>query len=830
MMRVLTFALRGLVREFKGGELLVLMAALGIAVASVTAIGFLTDRVSQAVSLQAAEVLAADIRLRSSSPLDSKQLSDAEARGLKTAEIVSFPSVVYAGESSSLASIRAVTDNYPLRGRLRVASKLFAAEQEIDTTPQPGEVWLERPLLARLGIDTGATVALGDRNLKVTRVLRYRPDQGTGFASLAPTVLFNAADLASTDLIRGGSRVTYMQLYAGPRDAIKALASDFDKNAPATVRVQTQGEANANLNQAIDQASRFLALASLASLVLAAVAVAMSARRYAERRLDTAALMKSLGASQNFVAGVNLVQLAIIALLASLLGALLGYLAAEGLTKILADLLRVELPRPSLEPIWLGVGTAFILLIGFGMPSLLALRRTPPLRVLRDDVEPPPPAAYVTYALALSALGCLVYWSVRDLKLVAIILGGSVLMGLVLYVAGRMLIALLGRFRGAVGVSWRYGLANVARRGELSAIQVVAFGLGLMVLLFLTFVRNDLMGSWRDTLTEDAPNRFLINIQPYELDGVREILNEAGLTDTAFIPMIRARMVRLNGVAVDDLDFKPNTRARGFVRREANLTFAKELQVGNEIAAGRFWSPDHSGGPEVSVDEEVMADLGVTLGDTVTYQIAGEDLTATITSVRSIQWDTFLPNFFMVFSPGALDDYPMTFVSGFYVDESQQTAMLKLARNFPSVSAIDMGAIIRQIKGVIDKAALAVQAVFLLTLFAGLVVLFAAVQSTLSERRYESALLRTFGASAATVRAGVGAEYLALGLAAGLLAALGATLLGWVAARELFNLSYAPSLALWLTGVFGGAAVVGLSGLIAARSAIRSSPMQVLRS
>ncbi|MEM8981567.1 MAG: FtsX-like permease family protein [Pseudomonadota bacterium] len=828
-MKTLLFAWRSLLREIRGGEVLVLLAALSIAVASVTAIGFLTDRVAQAVRLQASEVLAGDIRVRAAEPLDPAWLERAEATGLATAESVSFVTVVYAGDESTLVRLQAVTPGYPLRGQLETADSLFGDGVKIRDIPPPGEVWAERAALARLGADVGAVLDVGERQLRVTRLLAYRPDQSTGFTSFAPTVLMNLDGLEATGLVREGSRVSYAQLFAGERAAVDSFAERLDGELAASIRVQTRGEASGSLTDAIDRASRFLALASLVSLVLAAVAVAMAARRYAERRLDTAALMKSLGASQSFVLNVSIIQLLLIAAIASVIGSALGFVSERVLVNLLGDLLRADLPSPSLFPIVLGVGTATVLLIGFALPCLLTLKSTPPLRVLRHDLVPAPPTALATYGSALAALGALVYWSVRDLALVAIILGGSALAGIVLYVGGRLLTGALGSLRSTVGVSWRYGLANVARRGSLSAVQVVAFGLGLMVLLFLTFVRTDLLSSWRATLGEDVPNRFVINIQPEEVDSVRTILTDAGIDARGLTPLVRARMIRINGEDVRERSFR-DAEARGFASREANLTYTNTLSATNAITAGEWWGEDYAGDAVlVSVDEDIAVQLGLSLGDTLTFMIAGVEIDATISNYRRIQWDSFEPNFFMVLSGGALDPFPRTYITALRVDDAKRNAMLDLARQHPSVSVIDTGAIIEQVRGIIDRASLAVQAVFLFTLGAGLVVLFAAVQTTLNERRYESALLRTFGARSGTVFAGVAAEFLAIGLAAGLLAALGASALGWVAARELFQLSYGFDPGLWLAGFLGGAAVVGLSGIVAARSAVTTPPVRVLR-
>ncbi|MBT8422804.1 MAG: FtsX-like permease family protein, partial [Gammaproteobacteria bacterium] len=811
-MRAIRFGVRSLLRDFRAGELLVLGAALIIAVASVTAIGFLTDRIGQAVALQAAEVLAADLRLSSPQPLDPARIERARENGLATATTLTFPSVVFAGEDSVLVSIIAADDGYPLRGQVRIADKLLGQSAPASAVPMPGNLWLDTAALARLGIDVGTVVELGSAKFRVSAVLTYRPDQTPGFTGLAPALIMNIADIPLTGLVAEGSRVSYSQLFAGPRAAITRFANEIEQSMPASARLRDRGDAGRELNNAISRASRFLALASLVSLLLAAVAIAMSARRYAERRLDTAALMKSLGASQRFVVISSLTQIVIIGIIASLLGTLLGYAAERALSGVLAGLLRSDLPVPSLKPLAMGTATALILLAGFALPSVLRLSSTSPLRVLRRDLEPPAPGVMVTYGVSLLALGLLIYWSVRDLMLVLIIAGGTLLTAVVLFEIGRLLIAVLSRGRGRVGVAWRYGLANIARRGSDSAIQVVAFGLGLMVLLVLTLVRNDLLSGWRATLDVEAPNHFLINIQPDERDSVGTILQQAGLPSPEFVPLVRARMTAVNAEAVGDRRYD-SERGRRLAGRGANLTYAESISSSNELLKGDWWPIDYDGVPLVSVEIDAAKEMDVGVGDILTFDVAGEAMSATVSSLREVKWDSFQPNFFMVFSPNALQDYPKTFITSLRVADEQRGALLQLVRAHPSVSVIDIEAILDQVRQVIDKAALAVQAVFLFTLAAGLVVLFAAVQSTLDERRYESALLRTFGARRRTVFAGLATEFAVLGLAAGLFAALGASVIGGLAANKLFNLDYQLDPMLWLLGTVTGVVVVGISGV-----------------
>jgi putative ABC transport system permease protein len=625
-----------------------------------------------------------------------------------------------------------------------------------------------------------------------------------------------------------GSRLRYIYLFAGARDAIVDFARELDANLPADARLQDRGDAGRELRAAISRAARFLALASLVSLLLAAVAVAMSARRYAQRRLDTAALMKSLGATQGFVVRTTLVQLLVLGMLASVLGGALGYGAERALSGVLAGWLRSSLPSPSLQPLLLGAGTALILLVGFALPSVLRLARTPPLRVLRRSLDPPPVSALLSYGLALAALGSLVYWSVRDLSLLLVIAGGTLVTGAVLYGVGTLLVRLLASRRGGVGVAWRYGLANVARRGGSSAIQIVAFGLGLMVLLLLTVVRNDLLAGWRTTIDDTAPNHFLINIQDADRDGIRALLTNASIDPPLFTPLVRARMTSIDELGVEDMAFS-SPRGERLARRGQNLSYAQTMALSNTLVAGRWWPADHDGEPQVSVEVDAARSMGMELGDVLTFDVAGEAMSATITSLRKVEWSSFEPNFFMVFSPNALADYPKSFITSLKVSDGQRPALLQLVRQYPSVSVIDLEAVLDQVRAVIDKAALAVQLVFAFTLAAGLVVLFAAVQSTLDERRYESALLRTFGASRRTVLAGLATEFSVLGFASGLFAALGASLIGALAARRLFELDYTVDPWLWVIGTAVGVVIVGCSGMLASRSALSTPPVTVLR-
>lgn len=827
-MGALRFALRNLWRDLKSGELVILLLALLVAVASLTAVGFFTSRIGRAVEQQAGEVLAADLRLESARPISDAYAAAARERGLRVARIVTMPSVVFVGNESSLIALRAVGDGYPLRGQLKTADRPFGPARTISAIPAPGEAWADSRLLAKLGLQVGAQLQVGAASVRVTQVLDYRPDQGSGFADLSTTLLINLQDLDRTQLIQPGSRAERVLLFAGDPGRIARFRDYLDGIRGKGERLQSIADASPQIRASSDRAGRFLSLASVVSVLLSAIAVAMAAQRHARRHLDSVALMKSMGASQSFVLRQTVLQLITIAALVSVLGTIIGYGAQMGIAWLLRDLVRGDLPAPALGTYWLGLVTAVVVLVGFALPPLLQMKQVPPVRVLRRDVEPPPLRYAVVYGLAIGAVLSLLYWIVRDLKLMAYVAGGIAATFVALALAGAGLVRLLAPLRGGVGVAWRYGLANIARRGRDSILQIVAFGLGLMVLLLLALVRNDLLRDWRASLPAGAPNYFMINIRPEEGSAVQAFFAQRGLPPTELVPLVRARLSAINGAPVDPARFE-SERARGFVEREANLSWANAPGDTNRLVAGQWWRDGDGGGPRISVEQDYAKLLNLKLGDTLTYDVAGELVSGRISSLRDVRWDSFRPNFFVVFSPGVLDDVTGTLITSVHVSPAQRPLLVDLVRRFPEITIIDIDALLTQVRDVMDKAALAVQYVFVFTLLAGLTVLLAAVQATRDERRYESAMLRTLGASQATVLKGIAAEFVVLGALAGLLAAAGATVAGYFLATRLFNLRYVPDPLVWLAGLAGGALLVGIAGVLAARSVVTQPPAASLR-
>jgi putative ABC transport system permease protein len=828
-MRALRLALRTLAREWRSGELGVLLLALTVAVAALTGVGFLVSRISAAVALQAGVVLAADIRLGSPHPLSEQYFTEAARRRLRAARSTNLLSVVFNGDASQLTNVVAVTAGYPLRGRVLVAAEPFASGAPASGIPAPGEVWPDSKLLAAVGGRVGSQLSIGVANFRVTRVLISRPDQGGTFADLAPSLLMNAADLPATALIQPGSRVSYGGLFAGERAQIDTFKAWLVAHKRPGERLRDITDASPQLRAAVDRAGRFLSLASLVSVLLCAIAVAMAARRYVHRHLDTVALLKTLGATRAFTLAMSVLQLLALALIAAAAGAALGFLAQEWLLRTIRGLLGVtELPAASLTPLAIGFVTAVAVLAGFALPPLLQLSRVPALRVLRRDVGPPPPLLLLAFGPAVAVMLLLIFWVVRDGRLFGYCAAGLAAFLLVLTLAGLGLVTLAGRLRGRVGVAWRFGVANLSRRRAESVVQLVAFGTGIMVLLLLSILRDDLNGDWQRTLPPNLPNYFFVNIPPQARVQFVQDLEAQGARTTRVLPMIRGRLTAINGRAVED---RRNGRVseENFATREQNFTWASELGPDNRIIAGRWWSAADAGKPLVSLASEFQESLQVKVGDRLTFDIAGETREVTVASIRKVKWDTFQPNFFIVFAPGLLDGIAGTYMTSAYFAPGSARSLAALAHRFPSVSIFDIDELLSEVRAVLDKVALAVQSVFVFTLFAGLTVLLAAVQSSRDERRYESAMLRTLGASRGTVVQGVLAEFATLGSLAGLIAAVGASLGAYLLTTHWLELRYAFELMPWVEGVLGGALLVASGGWLATRSVVNQPPLTTLR-
>ncbi|GAB6043511.1 ABC transporter permease [Endothiovibrio diazotrophicus] len=829
-MRSARLGLHSLRREWRAGELRVLALALVVAVAAITSVGFFTDRVRVGLERQAGELLAADLRVVGSAPPPEAWAAEGRRRGLAASSYVRFPSVVLAGERAQLVSAKAVAAGYPLRGELRSAATPFAAE-EGGGAPAPGTVWAEARLFPLLGIAPGDSVKLGRATLRVARVLTYEPDRGGGFSELAPRLLFNAADLEATALIRPGSRVRYALLAAGEVQAVAGFRRWLKERLGPGMRIEGVRDARPELKSALERAERFLGLAAMVSVILAGVAVALAARRHAERHLDGAAVMRCLGAGQRQVLAIYLWQMVWLGLAACALGAAVGYGAQEGLVRLLGSLVPAgasgALPAPSPWPLLSALVTGMAALLGFALPPLLPLRRVPPARVLRRDLGPAPAGAWWVYGGAVTVLAVLMAWQAGEARLAVLVIGGVAVTLALLVAAAWLLVRALRPLRARVGVSWRWGLANIGRRAGGSVIQVAAFGLGIMALLLLGIVRVDLLEGWRASLPERAPNQFLINIQPDEVAGVARFIHDGGGPQPDFRPMIRGRLVRVNERAVGPDDYQ-NPRAQRLVAREFNLSWSAALYPGNRIAAGRWWSQGDSPG-QFSVESGLAETLGIALGDRLRFRIAGREVEGRVTSLRDLEWGSFQVNFFVAAPPGLLEEYPATYITAFHLPPERRGLLAELVKRYPSVTVIDVEALMAQVRSIIERVSSALEYVFLFTLAAGLTVLYAAIQATSDERMRESALLRTLGADRRRLWGGMVAEFATLGLLAGTVAALAATAVGYGVSLSVFDLPYRPDPLLWLAGPLGGLVGVGAAGLLGVRRVVERPPLATLR-
>ncbi len=696
--------------------------------------------------------------------------------------------------------------------------------------PARGEAWPDARLAARLGAKVGDRIALGDATLRVGAIVQQEPEVASGLLAIGPRLLVNLDDLPAMNLLQPGNRATY-RLYVAGSDRGGALPA-YVKWAEGAVkpgqRLENVRDLRPEVRQTLERAEKFLGLAALVAVILAAVAIALAASRYLRRHLDTAAMLRCLGAPQRRVLALFVVQFSVLGIVAGAVGVVVALAGQQLLAMLLATVSPAKLPLPGAWPAIAAFGTALLLLFGFALPPLLALAGAPPLRVLRRDLPRPRAGGWIAYLLGAGVIAILIAGQAQDAKLAGIMVGGvgGVLVAAAL--AAWLLIVLLKRLPQR-GVTWRFGLANLRRRPLASSLQVGALALGLMALLLLTVVRGELVSNWRASLPPDAPNQFVINVLPDQVEGVRNLLKQATKQDVALYPMVRGRLVAVNGAPLDTAKF--DARARRMAQREFNLSWASSLPATNRIVAGTWWGERTGREAGVSMEQGIADTLHLKLGDELTWDIAGSRVSVRISSLRKVDWDSFRPNFFTLMAPGVLDDMPATYIGAVHVPQTpaQGAWLSALVQQYPNVLAIDVGEILHQVQTIIDQVSRAVEFVFLFTLAGGLLVLQAAIAATQDERRFDAAVLRTLGASQAQLTSAQVAEFAVLGLLAGLLAAAGATAIGYVLADRVFQVPYGPSAAVWLYGLVGGAVSVTLAGWLGTRATLRQPPLAIIR-
>lgn len=821
-LQALRLALRWLRRDLAAGELTVLAVALAVAIAAMSSVGFFTDRVQQALTQEADQMLAADLVVNADQPIPADFIAEGQRRGLALGGTATFPSMAQAGEQAVLATLKAVSDTYPLRGSVRLHTP--QGETKVVGAPKPGEAWADARLLDRLGVKTGDSLRIGESTLRISGLMAREPDGAMDIYNFVPRLLFNAADLPATGLIQRGSRVRYRLLLAGERKEIDAMRTWLTPRLQRGQRVEDVREARPEVRVSLERAEHFLGLSALLSVFIAAAAIALAARRYVERHLDAVALLRTLGMSQSGIVRLFLLQYLLLGVLAAAVGVTTGWLAQFALAQALSGLFETVLPPAGWLPALTGTGVGLTLLFGFCLPPLLRLRQVSPLRVIRRDATPQGNAP-LALGLGTITLSGLVFWQAGNVQLAALALGGLAGTVGLAALAAWLLVWLLPRLPLPASAGWRFGLRNVARRRGLSVAQIVALSLGLMALMLLTVVRGDLLSQWDKSVPADAPNRFLINIQPEQRAPIAARFAEAGLPTPQFAPMVRARLVSVN-----DAPLRPeqlvSDRARRLAEREFNLSWGESLRQDNRLTAG---TPLDDTQPGWSVESGIATTLGLRLGDTLTYDIAGARYSAPIVNLRKVDWDSFRVNFFVVGSKALLGQQPASYVSSFHLPAAQASFSSALAREWPNLTVIDVSVILAEVRAILAKALSAIEVVFGFSMLAGLAVLYAATLATHDERKREAAILRTLGASRRMVSQAVSAELLLIGGLAGFLAAIAAVALGAVAAQRLFDLPVSLNLWLPFAGMAAGALAARLAAAPLLHHVLATPPVRALR-
>jgi putative ABC transport system permease protein len=825
---------RTLWRDLRAGELRLLMVAVTLAVAALTAVGFFADRLNGGLARDARQLLGGDAVISSDNPTPQAFVDKARSLGLQSVTTVGFPTMGRAndaqGGASRLVALKVVGAGYPLRGNLKVALQPDAEGANTRDIPVPGEAWVDAPLLEALALKPGDPLLLGDSQLRIGRIIVVEPDRGAGFMSFAPRVMLNQADLAATHLVQPASRLNYRFAVAGadkPVGAFVKWALEEVKNpAVRGVRIESLEGGRPEMRQTLDRAEKFLNLVALLAALLSAVAVALGARGFAASHLDDCAMLRVLGQSQRTIALAYALEFALIGLFASALGVAIGFGVHFLFVLLLAGLVETSLPAATLWPAGFGIGMGLTLLFAFGLPPVMQLAQVPPLRVIRRDVGNLKPASAAVLAVGVVGFAALLLAASSDLLLGMIAVGGFAGAVLVFAALSWVAVKLLRRsVNEATAPRWLVlATRQISARPAYAVVQVSALSVGLLALMLLVLLRTDLIASWRAATPPDAPNRFVINVMPEQNVAFQQALKNAGVAKFDWYPMIRGRLVAVNGKTVSPEDYTED-RARRLVDREFNLSATPVQPQHNEVVAGR-WQAEEKGG--VSVEDGIAKTLGLKLGDSLRFDIAGVATDAKITSLRKVDWGSMRANFFVIYPVSELADVPVTYMSAFHAP-ARKGFDNELVRAFPNITNVDMTSTLNQIQGVLDKVIRAVEFLFAFTLAAGVVVLFAAVTATREERAREYAIMRAVGARASLLRQVQRAELVGVGLLAGFLASVVAGIVGWALAKYVFDFQWTASPLLPLFGSLAGAVLALAAGWWGLREVLNRPVVETLR-
>jgi putative ABC transport system permease protein len=830
-----------LIRSWRGGELGLILWSLILAVAVVTSVSLLAERIEKALTQESSSFLAADLVVRSSKEAPSEWLEEAARLNVSTAKIMGFASIVFFGDELHLASIKAVQDNYPLRGEIKRSTTPFTRDpnliESVSYGPSKGEAWVDARLLPLLSIQLGDVIELGDITLKISQILVEEPD-GSSYSFFGARVLMNYADIPASGVIQPGSRVTYRYLMAAndPRDFTDYRAW-LEPQLDVHDRLITPDEAQASIADTMDKGRRFLLLAGSIGVVLASIALALASHHFASGQTKTVALLKSWGIPASRVRRLYFQQSLWMGLFGSLVGLVIGFLFHHLLLAIVREWLPIELPSAGLRPWITGLATGLLCLVGFTLPALWHLPSQSPLAVLRQDIIVKPLSSAVRVILGVTAIAGLLFWYSNNVYLTLAILVGFGATALASVVAGFALLRLAMNYGQRMGSIWRLALANLWRRRSQSLIQMVGFSGAIALLMIMVVVRTSLIDQWQFQLAEDAPNHFLVNVAPYELEGVRQLVDDNQLETEGWYAMVRGRITEIN----DQLITEDQKDSHESFRRELNLSWTAELPEGNKVAKGQWWDADmlsdfstktNAQGQRiapVSLEDELAGELGLELGDRITFSVGGLVFDAEIIGTRTLNWDNMTPNFYFLFPEGMLEEYPRTSMTSLYIPPGKKLLVNDILRGFPTVQVIELDKIIDRIRTIVSQVTRGLEVMTLLILGCGILVMFSAVSLSMSERLQESAILRTLGSSRRLILGIQAIEFTTLGVMAGLLASAGAELSVAMLQRFMFDLSFSMHLWLWYTGPILGGLMVGLLGVGYSRKAVMQPPLEVLR-
>lgn len=824
----IAIALKLVRRDINAGELWLFFFSLLLAVTCISSIQMFNARVSNTVDQQVATLLGGDLVLQSNSAISSQIIEKTKQLELKHTITTSFFSMVRTNGNLVLADIKSVGPDYPLRGYLKVSEQPFTPAKQTSRIPRPGTAWVQQRLLPLLGAKLGDKIKLGRSELTITSIVAYEPDRAGSWFSIAPRILINQKDLAQTEIIQAGSRINYKMLTTGEKKQIEVLSQWLKPKLRSDQRQINASQDRPQLAKILDKTSQYLNLASVISVILAGIAIALASQKYSYRHRNTVALMRCFGASNRSINLIFSMSLLIIASLGIIGGVCLGYFLQVTLENLFSGLINFNIAKANIVSAVPSIFIGLLLVFGFSLPQLLRLKNITPKKLLQTNTEEQLPNINpIIYGAALSTVLLLLWWQTQDLALLAILLlsfGASITL---IFLLAQLAISIINKVHSWFRIGPRMGMLNLIRHRSNSLLHITAFAMIFLLMLILGILRHSLLSNWNNALPATTPNHFLINIPPNQASGLQQFLKDNKISNEPLYPLIRGRLTRLNSKAIQESLSEEQKKSRT-LRRDINLTFRQHLPENNNLIEGSWW-PELNTTAAVSVEQGVATRLGLSLGDTVGFTITGKIITAKITNIRSVEWTSFKPNFFFIFSPGLLEQFPSTYMTSFYLPPNQGAVLNKLIRQFPNITILDVAQITKNIQNIVKHVSLAITYILLFMVLAGLLVLVASIMTNIEQRKHNSAIMRANDATSALIRTMLLSEFIVIGLCGGLSAAVCSILCTWILSMYLFdNLVLISLWPLWVAPIIS-TTLISVTGYLGSISVLGSSPMQLLR-